>query len=123
VSTIRDHGDHEVKHELFKNGDPDRPRSICDDNGEVVLGLCRKCGAGEIELEQPCDDLTAIKRLRGKRFRHFKGGLYIFEGPVYDATADRWMVGYKKEHASILYTRTYDDFMGMAEVKRFTELL
>lgn len=42
-------------HELYKTGDPDAPATIKDRNGEVVLGLCKHCGRGEIELEQPCD--------------------------------------------------------------------
>lgn len=41
-------------HDLYKTGDPDAPDVIKDRNGEVVLGLCRRCNKGEIELEQPC---------------------------------------------------------------------
>lgn len=40
-----------TEHVLYETSDPDRPDVICDGNGEVVLGLCRKCGRGEIELE------------------------------------------------------------------------
>jgi len=46
-------------HDLYKTGDKDCPTSILDSNGEVVLGLCRKCGKGESELEAPCP-VTAI---------------------------------------------------------------
>lgn len=42
-------------HDLYKTGDPDAPAVIKDRNGEVCLGLCKHCGRGEIELEQPCD--------------------------------------------------------------------
>jgi len=42
-------------HILYKTTDDDSPESICDRNGEVVLGLCRVCGAGEIELDERCD--------------------------------------------------------------------
>lgn len=46
-----------IGHELIKTGDPDAHRAICDRNGEVVLAQCRKCGRGEVELEQPCVSL------------------------------------------------------------------
>jgi hypothetical protein len=41
-------------HVLYETGDKDAPDCIKDRNGEVVLGLCRICGRGEIELEEPC---------------------------------------------------------------------
>lgn len=44
----------EPKHDLFTNADKDRPKTICDSNSEVVLGLCKRCGKGESELESPC---------------------------------------------------------------------
>lgn len=44
----------ELPHELYKTGDKDAPDPIKDRNGEVVLGLCRRCGKGEIELSEPC---------------------------------------------------------------------
>jgi len=43
-----------MNHDLYKTGDKDAPRSIKDGNGDVVLGLCRRCGKGECDLEQPC---------------------------------------------------------------------
>lgn len=42
------------EHDLYETNDPDRPDVICDRNGEVVLGLCKKCGRAEIELAEPC---------------------------------------------------------------------
>lgn len=42
-------------HDLYETGDKNVPSSICDSNGEVALGLCKRCGRGEIELEEPCD--------------------------------------------------------------------
>ena len=42
------------EHVLYKTGDPDAPSQIKDRNGEVALRLCRGCGRGEIELEEPC---------------------------------------------------------------------
>lgn len=37
-------------HDCFKTGDPDAPDYIKDGNGDVALGLCRRCGRGEREL-------------------------------------------------------------------------
>lgn len=42
-------------HDLYKTGDADAPEVIKDRNGEVVLGMCRKCGKGEAELVESCD--------------------------------------------------------------------
>lgn len=44
-----------ASHELYEIGDNDAPDYIKDRNGEVVLGFCRKCGRGEIELIEPCE--------------------------------------------------------------------
>jgi hypothetical protein len=41
-------------HDLYKTGDPGVPDSITDGYGEVVLGLCRRCGRAEVELDEPC---------------------------------------------------------------------
>lgn len=43
-----------VAHDLYKDGDADIPSAICDRNGRVDLGLCKRCGRAEIELEEPC---------------------------------------------------------------------
>lgn len=48
----------DAKHELYKTGDPDAPDSIKDQNGEVVLCLCRVCRKGESELDEPCEPLA-----------------------------------------------------------------
>lgn len=45
---------HETQHVLYKTEDKDKPDTITDINGEVVLGLCRVCGRGERELSEPC---------------------------------------------------------------------
>lgn len=37
-------------HTLYTTQDADRPPEICDKNGEVVLSMCKKCGAAESEL-------------------------------------------------------------------------
>lgn len=39
-----------MAHDLYEDGDKDIPPVICDSNGQVVLGLCKKCGKGESEL-------------------------------------------------------------------------
>ena len=41
-------------HILYEQDDTDAPSCIKDSNGDIVLGLCRVCNAGEIELEEPC---------------------------------------------------------------------
>lgn len=46
--------DQNTAHHLFKTGDADAPDCIKDRNGEVVLGLCRTCRRGEVELDAPC---------------------------------------------------------------------
>ncbi len=43
-----------MKHNLYKTKDADRPYSICDSNGEVVLALCRICGGAECSLPTSC---------------------------------------------------------------------
>ena len=45
--------DEQEGHELYQTGDS-CPDVILDDNGEVVLGMCKKCGKAEIELSEPC---------------------------------------------------------------------
>ena len=42
------------EHVLYKTGDKDAPEQIRDRNGDVALRLCRRCGRGEVELEEPC---------------------------------------------------------------------
>lgn len=44
----------EPKHQLYTDSDRDRPKEICDDNGQVVLSLCKICRKGESELSEPC---------------------------------------------------------------------
>lgn len=44
-----------AKHDLYGDTDKDRPDVICDRNGQVVLGLCKKCGRGEADLSEPCN--------------------------------------------------------------------
>jgi hypothetical protein len=43
-----------MKHNLYRTTDPDRPKSICDRNGEVVLALCKICGGAEACLPTNC---------------------------------------------------------------------
>jgi hypothetical protein len=46
-------GDYAV-HDLYKTGDAAAPASIKDRNGDVALGMCRRCGRAEVELDEPC---------------------------------------------------------------------
>lgn len=41
-------------HDLYETGDPGAPDQIKDGNGEVVLGLCKRCGKAEVDLDGPC---------------------------------------------------------------------
>lgn len=49
-----------MSHDLYTDADKDRPDVICDSDGQVVLGLCKRCGKGEAELytdmggDSPC---------------------------------------------------------------------
>lgn len=60
------------EHVLYKTGDADAPSSIKDINGDVALGMCRKCGRAEAEL----DDATYVEGLKdeihrlGKKYSH-----------------------------------------------------
>lgn len=42
------------QHELYKDGDDDAPGCVKDGNGAIVLGMCRKCGKAESQLDMPC---------------------------------------------------------------------
>lgn len=44
----------EPEHDLYRDGDVPLPPAILDTNGQVVLGLCRRCGRGESDLTEPC---------------------------------------------------------------------
>jgi len=39
-----------MDHDLYTDADKHRPEQICDRNGQVVLSLCKRCGAAEYEL-------------------------------------------------------------------------
>lgn len=45
-------------HDIYTDADASRPDVICDSNGQVVLDLCKRCGAGEAELlERECSNV------------------------------------------------------------------
>ena len=69
--------DQPAQHDLYKTGDPDAPEVIKDDNGEVELGLCRRCGRAEIELEEPCDQPAQGKRDAGCRLEPGDGEVLL----------------------------------------------
>lgn len=41
-------------HDLYTDADADAPSCVRDDNGRVVLGLCKRCGRAEAELSELC---------------------------------------------------------------------
>jgi predicted HAD superfamily Cof-like phosphohydrolase len=45
-------------HILWTSIDPERPRIICNMNGDVVLSQCKLCGRAERELDEPCSGVT-----------------------------------------------------------------
>lgn len=58
------HGTKDAAHVIYDKHDPDASDAIKDSNGDIVLGHCMVCGAGEIELEQPCNPDNVFKDLR-----------------------------------------------------------
>ena len=43
-----------ASHDLYATGDENAPNSIKDQNGDVALGMCKRCGRAESELSEPC---------------------------------------------------------------------
>lgn len=41
-------------HDYYTDADRNRPDSICDRNGQVVLSLCKRCGKAEGQLVERC---------------------------------------------------------------------
>ncbi len=66
-------------HDLYKTGDTDAPAVVLDTNGDVTLGLCRRCGKGETELAQPCVRITtaAPPAPLTQRFQFKRGALEL----------------------------------------------
>ena len=54
-----------VRHDLYTDNDSNIPASICDRNGQVALGLCKRCGRAEIELSEPCTALRFNAEITG----------------------------------------------------------
>ena len=49
---------------MYETGDRNVPNSICDQNGEVCLALCYKCGKAENELtEDNCKHIWTIEKV------------------------------------------------------------
>jgi len=59
-----------MEHILYSNSDKDRPRSICDGNGEVALSLCKVCGGAESCLPTHCPG----RRLTGEELDKITAG-------------------------------------------------
>ena len=51
-----------LAHDLYTDADADRPMVICDRNGQVTLGLCKRCGKGESELFNEDGSASECKR-------------------------------------------------------------
>jgi len=57
-------------HVLYTSQDKDRPKQICDSNGEVVLSLCKICGGAEGALPTNCPG----RRLTGEELDKIYAG-------------------------------------------------
>lgn len=57
-------GTTDAAHVIYGRDDPDASDAIKDANGDIALGHCMVCGAGEIELEQGCDPKRDFNDLR-----------------------------------------------------------
>lgn len=75
-----------TEHDLYKTGDADAPSVIKDSNGEVVLGLCRRCGKGECELSGPCQ-LSAV----GEVLACHDWGQRVLKEIGYEDGSAQWM--------------------------------
>ena len=63
---LRSETERRLTHDLYGTEDLDAPDSIKDSNGEVALGLCRRCRAGERELfEESCNARLIRRRHEG----------------------------------------------------------
>lgn len=49
-------------HVLYTSQDTDAPDCIKDNNGDVVLALCKVCNKREIQLNAPCTPLNQMKK-------------------------------------------------------------
>lgn len=59
------------QHSLYRTGDADAPAVIKDQNGDVVLALCRLCDQAEVELTPTCP----VARARDEVERDFCAAL------------------------------------------------
>jgi hypothetical protein len=95
------------QHDLYRTGDPDAPDSIKDGNGEVALGLCRVCGKGEAELEEPCTSVESILR------KHLELTNYPLRfgqsGQILSAVGDGELEAFLRKHGSDLSPRKPSD--------------
>lgn len=48
----------------------------------------------------------------GKRYRHYKGGIYVIKDFIWNASCDRWEIHYADvENTAVEFTRWPDDFL------------
>lgn len=80
-------------HVLYENCDDDAPSSIKDGNGDIVLGLCRICGAGEIELEQQCPPLSMMKPVEQYDKKRFGGVMVLLYRRINEKNGE-WALGW-----------------------------
>jgi hypothetical protein len=78
-----------MQHELYTDQDIDRPESICDQNGDVVLALCKRCGKAEVDLNQPCISRTM------KTTKQFQSPLIPETISIKQAEDEAYRVGFR----------------------------
>lgn len=121
--------DNERSHVLFVTGDPKAPGQIKDRNGEVVLGLCTRCGAAEAELaEKPC-----VERMLARAAEAFAKLTPLQKAIEFARQRRSWVVGemqlkdddgvdpdMSREKAMALYAQTPEGAL-LAELERRLE--
>jgi hypothetical protein len=52
-----------------------------------------------------------MPNLIGRRYRHYKGGIYVLKGFLWNASFDRWEIHYADiENPAVEFTRWPDEF-------------
>lgn len=115
----------EKTHVLYKTGDADAPAVIKDGNGDVVLQLCRRCGAGEAELA----DETCIARMLRRSVERFNAMNPLGKAMELARQKRSWVIGemmlgnerLTREQAIEAYTKLIPEGLLLQELERRME--
>lgn len=84
----------DLSHDLIKTNDPDAVPAICDANGEVVLGYCRRCQQAEADLAPTCPAALARSMESAPRNDTMVRLLVVFhENDIDDGPGPFWTIG------------------------------